>query len=93
MHNKRPVITGKVISPQNEPLEYASVALLNPKDSTMINFTTTDREGMFEILEDSKDSLLIQIHSTGFLSHFDNLVFRNEPINLNTIILKEEVVV
>ena len=86
-----PVITGRVISPQNEPLEYASVALLSPKDSTMINFTTTDREGMFEILEDSKDSLLIQIHSTGFLSHFDNLVFRNDPIYLNTIILKEDI--
>ena len=86
-----PSITGRVATPENESLPYASVALLNPKDSTMINFTTTDMDGQFKILEDSRDSLLIQIHSTGFISHFENIVFRNEPINLNNILLKEDI--
>lgn len=84
-------ISGKVTSPQNEPLEYASVALLNPKDSTMVNFTTTDKDGAFKIIEDSRDSLLIQIHSTGFKSYFNNLVYENKPIDLKTIILAEDV--
>ncbi|MDG1806166.1 outer membrane beta-barrel protein [Flavicella sp.] len=86
-----PSITGRVATPENESLPYASVALLNPKDSTMINFTTTDMDGKFKILEDSRDSLLIQIHSTGFISHFENIVFRNEPIDLNNILLKEDI--
>jgi len=35
-------IIGKVMSQESEPLELVSVALLNPQDSTLVSFTTTD---------------------------------------------------
>jgi len=84
-------ITGTIINPQKEPLEFVSVALLNPKDSTMINFTTTDIKGNFKIIETSKDSILIQLFSTGYLPYFKNIVYKNKPIDLKTIVLKESV--
>lgn len=86
-----PPITGKVINPQNEPLEFVSVALLNPKDSTMINFTTTDIKGDFKIIETSKDSILIQLFSTGYLPYFKTIVYKNELIDLKTITLDENI--
>ncbi len=84
-------ISGIVASPQNEPLEFASVVLLHPQDSTMINFTTTDVNGKFNIFEDSRDTLLLQIHSTGYISHFKTLIYQNKAIDLNTVILEEDI--
>ena len=69
-------ISGNVVNPQNEPLEYVSVALLHPKDSTMINFTTTDIKGDFKIIENSRDSLLLQFFSTGYVAYFKKYCFR-----------------
>ncbi|MFC2110511.1 carboxypeptidase-like regulatory domain-containing protein, partial [Bacteroidota bacterium] len=84
-------MTGTVINPQNEPLEFVSVALLHPKDSTMINFTTTDVKGFFEITENSKDTLLVQLFSTGYKAHFQQVVKSKDPVNFKTIILEENI--
>lgn len=84
-------ISGNVVNPQNEPLEYVSVALLHPKDSTMINFTTTDIKGDFKIIENSRDSLLLQFFSTGYVAYFKNIVFAHEAIDLGKIILEEDI--
>lgn len=84
-------IIGKVVTPENDPLELVSVALLNPKDSTLVNFTTTDIKGEFKIAEDSKDSLLLQLFSTGYLSYFKNIKFKKELTDLKTIKLEEDI--
>ena len=86
-----PEISGTVQTPLKEIIEYASVAILHPKDSTMINFTTTDEKGEFSILETSRDTLLLQIHYVGFHSYFQDIIIGKKAINLDTIILKEDV--
>ena len=88
--NDAPII-GTVVNPQNEPLEFVSVALLHPTDSTMINFTTTDIKGNFKIVEDSKDSLLIQFFSTGYIALYKDIVYQNELMDLSKIILEENI--
>jgi len=84
-------IIGKVMSQESEPLELVSVALLNPQDSTLVSFTTTDVKGEFKIAEDSKDSLLLQLFYTGYLSYFKTIKFRKELTDLKTIFLKEDI--
>ncbi|WP_152287114.1 outer membrane beta-barrel protein [Flavicella marina] len=86
-----PSITGKIVTPENEPLEYASVVLLHPTDSTMINYTTTDQDGLFKLVEDARDSMLLQVHSTGFKSFFKTIVYKNQAIDLSSIILEEDI--
>ena len=84
-------IIGKVVSPENDPLELVSVALLNPKDSTLVNFTTTDIKGDFKIAEDSRDTLLLQLFSTGYLSYFKTIIYKKELTDLKTIKLEEDI--
>ncbi|MCE7053866.1 TonB-dependent receptor family protein [Algoriphagus sp. AGSA1] len=65
-------ITGKVVDPQNIPLEYAHVLLF--QDSLFIQGTVTDSLGKFEIPYSSSDrSYLIQIQAIGFTD------FRSAP--------------
>ncbi len=84
-------IIGTVVSPENNPLELVSVALLNPKDSTLVNFTTTNVKGEFKIAEDSRDSLILQLFATGYLSYFKTILYKKELTDLNTIMLKEDI--
>jgi hypothetical protein len=83
-------IKGIVVDPQKAPLEFVSVALLNPKDSTLVNYTITDSKGAFQITETSRDSILLQLSSLGFTPYYKTIVYQNELVDLKTIILEEE---
>ena len=41
-------ITGKVIDSDKTPLEFVSVAVINAADSTLVSYTTTDKNGAFK---------------------------------------------
>jgi hypothetical protein len=83
-------IAGKVINAKNEPMEYVSVALLNHKDSTLVNFTTTNVKGDFSIINSEKDPFILQVSSIGYLSFFKDIVYNKTSIDLGTILLKEK---
>lgn len=85
-----PAIKGKVINEQRNPIDYASVVLLKQNDSTFINYTITDSKGEFTISEVPKDSLIIQFSYLGYLTLFKKIHYKNNPIDLGEIILKEE---
>lgn len=84
------MVIGKVFSPEKQPLELVSVAMLNPTDSTLVNFTTTDENGVFKINQESKDSILLQLHSTGYQSYFKHIKYKKDVIDLKIITLKED---
>ncbi|MDO7136016.1 outer membrane beta-barrel protein [Algibacter lectus] len=88
--NIEPII-GKVVNLQKEPLEFVSVTLLNPKDSTFVNYSITDIKGDFKIFEGSKDSLIVQLSSVGYLPYFKNIAYKKQPIDLRTIVLEEDI--
>lgn len=83
-------VTGKVFAPENYPLEMVSVAMLSPKDSTLVNFTTTDQNGVFELAQDSKDSVLLQLNAMGYQPYFKFIKYQKAVVDLKTITLKED---
>ncbi|WP_179338495.1 outer membrane beta-barrel protein [Winogradskyella ludwigii] len=85
-----PPIKGIVITENKAPIEFVSVALLRQKDSTFINNTITDIKGEFVILDTPKDSLLLQFSYLGYVTHFENVYYKNKPIDLGDVILKED---
>jgi hypothetical protein len=89
--SQTPSISGKVINPQKEAMEFVSVVVMHPKDSTMITFTTTDINGAFEIKEKSRDSILVQLFCTGYLPFYKNINYTNKSVNLGTITLEENI--
>lgn len=84
-------IKGNITDEMKIPLEMVSVALLNPKDSTFLSYTTTDEIGNFLIQDIPKDTVLIQLNLVGFKSYSKKIIYKNQFIDLKTIILKENV--
>ncbi|WP_179319180.1 outer membrane beta-barrel protein [Winogradskyella helgolandensis] len=85
-----PPIKGIVLDEDKAPLDLVSVALLKQKDSTFINYTLTDVKGEFAIFDTPKDSLLLQFSYLGYITHFETIHYKNQPIDIGNVILKEE---
>jgi hypothetical protein len=84
-------IKGFVTDEVKVPLDMVSVALLSPKDSTFLSYTTTDDKGFFHLTDIPKDTILLQLNLLGFKSFSKNIIYKKELIDLKTIILKEDI--
>ncbi|WKB81869.1 outer membrane beta-barrel protein [Cellulophaga lytica] len=83
-------IIGKVFEENNQPIEAATVTLLNPKDSTYIDYTITNTTGYFNLDKAKEGNYILQISSMGFESFFKNINYNTDLLDLKTIVLKEE---
>lgn len=83
-------ITGTLISEEDQsPLESATVYLETLKDSTLVTYTISDKNGAF-VLDNKtyEDSLNLKISYIGFQTHSQTIIIGKAPINLNNIALK-----
>ncbi|QHI39260.1 hypothetical protein IMCC3317_46650 [Kordia antarctica] len=83
-------VKGTIVSSEKEPLEYVSIAILQQKDSLYVASAITDVKGNFSIYNLPQDSLIVQINYIGHQVYFKNIVYKNQPIDLQTITLKED---
>ena len=91
-------ITGKIVDNNNNPLEYAAIAIINPKDSTLISFGSSSKNGEYKLTEISKGKKIFQVHLVGFKTYQTSIDFQNKSIHMEDIVLKnstelEEVVI
>ena len=81
-------LTGKVWNTYGEPLPFATVMLLEPSDSTLVNYCITDNNGNFELKKASKGSYILQSAFVGYKSNFRNLEITSDmKTELGTIVL------
>jgi hypothetical protein len=66
-------LKGFVFDNNGQPVEFATVALLNPTDSTLENFSFSNASGSFEIKQVQPNRYLFQISFVG-LSTFDTII-------------------
>ncbi|PKB44918.1 outer membrane receptor protein involved in Fe transport [Cellulophaga sp. RHA19] len=83
-------ITGKVTEENNQPIEAATVTLLNPTDSTYVDYTITNSTGYFNLDKAKEGNYILQISFMGFESFSKNINFKTSLLDLNTIVLKED---
>lgn len=91
-------ITGKIVDTNNNPLEYAAIAIINPIDSTLISFGSSSKNGEYKLTEISKGKSIFQVHLVGFKTYQTSIDFQKKTIHMEVIVLKtatelEEVVV
>jgi len=67
------VITGQVLDTLSNPLSSATVMLLNPKDSSLVNFSVSDARGVFEMKNVNKGSYQVKITFIGFAPFTKNI--------------------
>ncbi|WP_100615053.1 outer membrane beta-barrel protein [Confluentibacter citreus] len=83
-------ISGKLLSEEgNVPLESATVYLERVKDSSMMTYTITDRNGLFSLENKTGDSEFnFFISFVGYETYFKKITLDSPEINLGTINLK-----
>ncbi|WP_047544942.1 outer membrane beta-barrel protein [Psychroserpens sp. Hel_I_66] len=83
-------ISGKILSEDNkEPLEAATVYLERVKDSSLVTYTISDKDGLFEINEETYDEKLnLFIDYVGYQTYLKQVDINKEIINIGTIELK-----
>mgnify|MGYP003309327373 CR=1 FL=1 len=60
-------VRGKVFSELGEPIEFATVKLLNATDSTLINAMYADEQGQFKFSAvDCNDIYILKLSSVGY---------------------------
>ncbi|MDO6854106.1 outer membrane beta-barrel protein [Cellulophaga lytica] len=83
-------IIGKVFEENNQPIEAATITLLNPKDSTYVDYTITNNVGEFTLDKAKQGSYILQVSSMGFESFFKNITYTTDLLDLTVIKLKED---
>ncbi len=82
-------IEGDVIDSEGKPLQFATVALLNPADSTLSYFGITNSEGRFEITKVHSGNYLMQTAFLGYKTFFKNIdIPLTDGENFGSIILQ-----
>jgi hypothetical protein len=82
-------ITGQLKDTINEPVSYATVMLLNPKDSTLTNFTATDTKGNFAFKNIKKTDYILKITHFNYMpQHFIIQPDEGKEIHLGTLAMK-----
>jgi hypothetical protein len=85
----RVTIRGIVADTTGAEIAYATVMLLNPKDSTLVNFTRSDDKGGFAFRNMRNTPYILKISYIGFLPHQQTLTtVAADPYNLGKIKLK-----
>ena len=83
-------INGKVIDSDKNPLEFVSVAVINSADSTLVSYTTTDKNGSFRLTQVTNGKRIFQINLVGFATYQKTIEMKGEPMNMGTITLLEK---
>ncbi|MCE2616790.1 TonB-dependent receptor [Phocaeicola oris] len=94
-------VVGKVVEKDtNEPIIQATVQLLSPKDSSMINGNVTDANGNFAV-HAKPGKYILKVSYVGYLSQFKQYTFSKNrpqvsagtiPLSADAIMLKEAIV-
>ena len=82
-------ISGRVLDEEKNPLEFASVAVLNAADSTLVSYASTDTKGNFKVIEISNGKRIFQINLLGYEVYQKTIDFAGKSLNFGTITLKE----
>jgi len=80
-------ISGKILSEDNkEPLEAATVYLERVKDSSLVTYTLSNKEGPFEIMDETYDEKLnLYIDFVGYKTYFKQIIIDKEVIDIGTV--------
>ncbi len=75
-------ISGDVLDTLGQPIEGAVVISMEPMDSVMVAFASTDKAGHFKLGKFRKDSLLIQVSFLGFAPYYKIISCKGKDIDL-----------
>jgi len=82
-------ISGKVVDTGKIPLEFAAVAIINPKDSILISYANTDQLGQFKLVDVPEGELLFQVHLLGFKTYQKIIDTKGQSFEIGDVTLED----
>jgi len=82
-------VSGRVTNGKNLPVSYASITLLQSTDSTIISFSSTDKNGYYKINTSKNGSFLLRVSCLGYLSQIKNISISDKAIQEMNFALNE----
>lgn len=82
------LVSGQIVDKGDEPIAYASIAFLNPSDSTVLSGVASDDEGKFSIKLDRR-SYLLKVSFLSYKEHFLSINLDKKMLNLGLIVLEQ----
>lgn len=73
------------------PVQYATVRLLNVKDSALIQGANTNESGKFIFKSVKNGNYILSVSTVGFINYYKNVTVQSGSVNLKTILLAEDV--
>lgn len=61
LYAQKITVKGKLVDSSGNPLPMATILFLNPKDSTLVNFGATNKEGLFEVKNLNRAEYLFKV--------------------------------
>lgn len=83
-------VEGTAVDSLSAPLPSATVMLLNASDSSLVNFTVTNKDGSFKIKNVNKGAYQLQITFVGFASYRKNFAAEDSDLNLGIIRMTQQ---
>jgi hypothetical protein len=82
-------IKGKIQDSSNNPVEFASIAILNAKDSSMVKGTVSDSTGVFSFNSIASGNYLVTVSFIGYKNYISSLIelINDKQPDLGIIIL------
>jgi hypothetical protein len=84
-------LNGTVIDEEKNPMEFVSVALLQPEDSLLVKYTSTGIDGKFELSGFKEGTYMLQIYFMTYQADQRMLTFSKEAMDVGSVELKKEV--
>lgn len=82
-------IKGKIVNEKQEPLSFVNVLLQREKDSTIVQGTSSNQNGVFDIQDIKSGDYLIKISYIGY-NIYQKLIDIKSDLDLGTIVLAEK---
>lgn len=90
VHGQSCKIAGNVLDTLGQPIEGAVVISMEPLDSVMVEFASTDEKGHFRLGKFKNDSLLIQVSFLGFAPYYQIISCQGEDLHLQVKMQPED---
>lgn len=94
LHAQKLHIDGKISDSEKKAIENATVYLLKEKDSSIINYTATNREGKFSLkIDDVKEPSILKIDADKLSSYSKKIDKIDQSLSLGDIQLEKQSIV
>lgn len=90
---KNAVISGKVVAQKDSPIEVATIYLIHPKDSSVVSYTISDKNGLFKLESKAgSQNNILKISAEGYQEFSTTIEKGTQNTDLGVIkLLKSEI--